>query len=330
MPTSDTDRLLSAEDSNAITKLRTYLSKKSFSFSFDLRPLARARVVNERGLTDYVAHLWTLKETRWTSDAKVPYYGDELLFHHTLGNIWDDYDIDRPTKTVLNQEETQEVVHDLIQSRRREPCSKCQSLGKMKCLTCSGFGAYDCKICYRGAISCCQMENCWRCKGKGSYMCSECLGYGKINCPKCVGQGSIPCSDCAGLRFIVTWKKLHIKWENQESTITQDRTNSSILPASILKKSLDKVICFEFDDNWQSTQSIDNVLHTCDWLPQDLRANICKIYQKKHNDKSERIIRLRCIIECLHIKEIDYMFNRRPGNTISVNSFSNYLIYFSM
>ena len=100
---SSNNGLSPASDPNSIGKLRTYLKKKSCSFCFDLRPLARARIVREREMSGYSAHLWTLNESRWTSQIKAPYYGDESSPERPIGNIWEDYHFDRPTKTLLDK-----------------------------------------------------------------------------------------------------------------------------------------------------------------------------------------------------------------------------------
>ncbi|CAF0877619.1 unnamed protein product [Rotaria sordida] len=116
--------LLSKPDSNPLTKLRTHLNSETCSCCFNLRPLDRAQIVNEREMSGYAAQLWTLKESRWTSEARAPYHGDEFLPQRPLGNIWNDYQVDRPTKTILDKEGSQEVVRDLKETQRREPCSK--------------------------------------------------------------------------------------------------------------------------------------------------------------------------------------------------------------
>ena len=120
--------------------------------------------------------------------------------------------------------------------------------------------------------------------------------------------------------------QLHVKWENHHSPITQDPGNSSILPASEIEKASGKVTCLEFDDVWSSsTQSIDNVLNLYAGLPADLRSKIREKYQKEHCDKSGNTIRLRCVIEQLHMKEIDYALDQTSGNITSLKAFHNTL-----
>ncbi|CAF5014239.1 unnamed protein product, partial [Rotaria sp. Silwood1] len=120
MAASSNDELSAAREMNILIKLRTYLDNKPCSCCYDLRPLARARIVNEREVLGYAAHLWTLNESRWTTEAKVPCYGDEPVNQQPLGNIWNDYHFDRPTKTLLDNKKPEEVVRDLKENQRRE------------------------------------------------------------------------------------------------------------------------------------------------------------------------------------------------------------------
>ncbi|CAF1418886.1 unnamed protein product [Adineta steineri] len=326
--TSDTDLLLAGDDNNALTKLRAYLNNNSNRSRFNLRPLAHARVVRERNLSGYIAHLSTLRESRWVSEAKAPYFGDEVIAHRALGNIWDDYQFDQPTTTLLDGGKFKEMVYDLKETQHREPCSKCQSLGQIKCRECFGFGDYACEKCQQGRIECCQFTLCRRCRGEGSYLCDKCMGRIRVICSTCLTRGYIPCPDCAGFRFVLVWTKLHIRWENHESIITLNGGNSNILPISVLKNSSEKSVCFQFDDKWNTTQTINNIFDTCWGLSHELQANICKSFQTQHHDKSGRIIRLFCMIEWLHIKQIDYTFGQKQGNIHFVKDSCDNFIHF--
>ncbi len=329
-PASSNDGLLATRDSDALTKLRIYLNNESCSSCFDLRPLTSARIINERDRSGYVARLWTLNESRWTSEVKAPCYGDEPLPQRPLGNIWSDYQVDRPTKTILDKG-SQAIVHDLKETQHRERCSTCECLGEIKCSKCLGFGSLYCVKCQReGVVECCQNNNCPKCNGQGFQMCVECSGKVKIDCPTCHTRGRIPCPDCKGLRFILNWTQLHVKWENHESSVIRDSGNSSILPASEIDRSSGKVTCFVMDDIWSSTQLIDSVNYGGLELPGGLLININQEYQKEHCNKAGRIIRLRYIIQRLHMREIDYVLDKKSGNTITQKDVPNHLTYFSM
>jgi hypothetical protein len=84
------------------------------------------------------------------------------------------------------------------------------------------------------------------------------------------------------------------------------------------------------DDIWSSTQLIDSVNYGGLELPGGLLININQEYQKEHCNKAGRIIRLRYIIQRLHMREIDYVLDKKSGNTITQKDVPNHLTYFSM
>jgi hypothetical protein len=57
-------------------------------------------------MSGYVVRLWMLIKDRSTDLGSAPYYGDESLPDNSVGDIWNDYQFNPPTETVLpNQKE---------------------------------------------------------------------------------------------------------------------------------------------------------------------------------------------------------------------------------
>jgi hypothetical protein len=281
---SANDNLSSTPDSIALTKLEKHLNSKSCNRCFDLRPLAHAQVVSVREISAYAAYLSTLGERRWLSEDSSPFHGNEPLPNDPVRNIWKDYHFDRPTKTLLDIGASEHVVRDLQETQHQEQCSKCEATGKIQCVKCDGQGTKE-------------KHDCWVCHAKK-----------RVQCPTCLG-----------CRFLVVWNRLHVKWYNHRSSITHILDANTILPTSNIVKASGKVICYEFDDVWSSsTQSIDNVLGNCVDLPHHFQIEISQQYQAKHYMRSDKILRLSCIIQRLHIKEIDYTLDATSGNTILI------------
>ncbi|CAF0983430.1 unnamed protein product [Rotaria sordida] len=101
-PQTSDATLPSVPYSNSLLKLQAHLDSKTCSCCFNLHPLTTARIVNERAMSGYVANLWTLGESRWTSEVSAPFYGDEPILNNPVGDIWHNYPLDRPNQTMLD------------------------------------------------------------------------------------------------------------------------------------------------------------------------------------------------------------------------------------
>ncbi|CAF1379072.1 unnamed protein product [Rotaria sp. Silwood1] len=119
-PQTSDATLPSVPYSNSLLKLQAHLNSKTCSCCFNLHPLTTARIVNERAMSGYVANLWTLGESRWTSEVSAPFYGDEPIPNNPVGDIWHNYSFERPNQTMLDNTQSRQLVRDLKETQRRE------------------------------------------------------------------------------------------------------------------------------------------------------------------------------------------------------------------
>jgi hypothetical protein len=145
-------------------------------------------------------------------------------------------------------------------------------------------------------------------------------------CVQCQTNKQNPCPECKGRRSIVTWIQLNIKWLNHSSSLLFSSDNQSFSSQSIIQTATNKTKVLDFDDIWPSNKnSLDHILDTCQDLPRGLRNELNNKFSE--HQKSDKILRLQCIIEGLYIQKIDYQLNGLPSKKINRKN-SCYFFYF--
>lgn len=297
--------------SKALDKLEEYFRRKSCMSCYNLRPLSHAEIIGTQDISASVVHLCTLIENRWTTEEIAPYHGHELCPSHSVRDIWRDYSFTAPIDTRLNNERERYARRDLPDSQRKEPCTKCDCQGRISCDECEGCGYLKClECCEQGQIECCRNQACKKCSGQRAYICPQCSGRGQSDCSSCHGCGEFTCPQCKGHRYVRIWTCLHVRWYNHSSTITYQPEAECNLPDSMIEYSSDRVTSFVYD---AVCSSVEEVLGKCGRIATELREKIKEEFEEKHGKKPGRIIRLRCVVQRLKIKEFQYKINGKEN-----------------
>lgn len=297
--------------SNALEKLEEYFRRKSCMSCYNLRPLTHAEIIASQDLSASVVHLCTLIENRWTTEEIAPYHGHELCPSQSVGDIWRDYSFTAPIETRLTNERERYARRDLPDSQRKEPCTKCDCQGRISCDECEGCGYLKCLECReQGQIECCRNQACKKCLGQRAYICSLCSGRGQSDCSSCHGCGEFACPQCKGCRFVRIWTCLHVRWYNDSSTISYQPEGQCQLPNSMIENSSEKVTSFVYDT---VCSSMEEMLEKYVGISKELREKIKEEFRNKHGRKVGRMIRLRCVVQRLKVKEFQYKINGKKN-----------------
>ncbi len=140
------------------------------------------------------------------------------------------------------------------------------------------------------------------------------------DCSQCQNDEQIQCSHCKNRRSILTWTQLTVKWSNIRSSFLYSTNSQSLYPEAIIPTVVNKIKCLDFDDIWPSnSKTLDRILDQCYRLPEGFRNEINKKFLS--HQKSDKILRLKCLIECFHIEKIIYQLNGLPSKIINIKDF---------
>jgi hypothetical protein len=135
-------------------------------------------------------------------------------------------------------------------------------------------------------------------------------------CPHCQNNQQTQCSHCKGRHLVVTWTQLNVKWSNT-SSILFFPSDQNFCPQSIIQTPTKKIKCLEFDDIWPPNRiTLDSIFERCNDLPEGLRIEINRKFLV--HQRTDKILRLRCVIERFRVEKINYRLSGSQGKEINI------------
>ena len=126
-------------------------------------------------------------------------------------------------------------------------------------------------------------------------------------CAQCQKDEQKSCSHDRNPGSIVTWSQLTMKRSTISFSLVHPATFQTIIATTP-----ERTKCLQFDDVWPADQSnLDQILDKCRGLPDEFRREMNSLFSSRR--KSDKVLRVKCLIECLRIEKVTYQLSGYPG-----------------